>query len=399
MPNKYYLITSIAIIFFIGSFAIFNAGYEESAKEDIQEKEEEKQTVIGPSKDSSKEEATEEEKIKEYFPETVECSYEIEGIPSPKAVRFNPEGDEFWVASLMNKKYGIFVFDSKSGEEKNKIPLPDGGGVEIIFDSKGNNAFVSQMEMGRVFKIDTSTKEIIETYNSGGNWTKGIDLSYDEKYIFVSNWTDHNVSKINLSKEKGKEMFSTVETPRGIYLTKEHLYVAGFAEGEIEKIDLKTKEAKIVKKTGGAMRSIVSDGKYLYVSDMANQAVYRVNKSSEEVIKFAETDKNPNTIRLILEKKVLVVSNRGINHPSGDYSIAGPEWGSVLFFDLMDGNLIYGLVGGNQTTGLDISKDGKFVVFTNFLDGSLTFCLLPDFDNFSAWEEEEIKRHKEKIIK
>jgi hypothetical protein len=76
------------------------------------------------------------------------------------------------------------------------------------------------------------------------------------------------------------------------------LFVAGFRTGEIEKINLETKERK------------------------NNFKNWRRNSPYN----------NPNAIALTPDKKVLIVSNRGKNHPSGNYSIPGPEWGSILFF-------------------------------------------------------------------
>jgi DNA-binding beta-propeller fold protein YncE len=69
----------------------------------------------------------------------------------------------------------------------------------------------------------------------------------------------------------------------------------------------------------------------------------------------------------------LIVSNRGKNHPSGNYNIPGPEWGSILFFDTSTGKMLDALLAGNQPTALAISPDGN-----------LTLCQLPSFEEFLA---------------
>jgi poly-gamma-glutamate capsule biosynthesis protein CapA/YwtB (metallophosphatase superfamily)/DNA-binding beta-propeller fold protein YncE len=318
----------------------------------------------------------------------VKCVYRISGIPSPKGAAFSPDGKEIWVTSLMNTNRGVLVFDAKTGAHIKDIVLPDGGGVEIIFNLSGNKAYVSQMETARVFEIDAKTKEILRIFDTKSSWTKVLAISPKEDFLFASNWSGNNVSIIDLKTGKLIENIPTVKTPRGIYILKDGktLYVAGFENGEIEKINLETKERKIILKTEGAMRHIVGDEEkgVLYFSDMGKNKIFKVNLQNDKVEEFAKTDNNPNTIALTPDKKVLIVSNRGENHPSGNYNIPGPEWGSILFFDTSTGKMLDALVAGNQPTALAVSPDGKYFVYSDFLDGNLTLCQLPSYEEFVA---------------
>lgn len=318
----------------------------------------------------------------------VKCVYRISGIPSPKGAAFSPDGKEIWITSLMNKNRGIVVFDAKTGAHIKDIVLPDGGGVEIIFNLSGNKAYVSQMETARVFEIDAKTKEILRIFDTKSSWTKVLAISPKEDFLFASNWSGNNVSIIDLKTGKLIENIPTVKTPRGIYILKDGktLYVAGFENGEIEKINLETKERKIILKTEGAMRHIVGDEEkgVLYFSDMGKNKIFKVNLQNDKVEEFAKTDNNPNTIALTPDKKVLIVSNRGKNHPSGNYNIPGPEWGSILFFDTSTGKMLDASVAGNQPTALAVSPDGKYFVYSDFLDGNLTLCQLPSYEEFVA---------------
>jgi len=318
----------------------------------------------------------------------VKCVWRISGIPSPKGAAFSPDGKEIWVTSLMNKNRGVIIFDAKTGAHIKDIVLPDGGGVEIIFNLKGNKAYVSQMETARVFEIDAKTKEISRTFETKSSWTKVLAISSNEDLLFASNWSGNNVSIINLKNGKLIENIPTVATPRGIYILKDGktLYVAGFKNGEIEKINLETKERKVIFKSGGAMRHIVGDEekRVLYFSDMGKNKIFKVNLDNDKVEEFVKTDNNPNTIALTPDKKVLIISNRGKNHPSGNYNIPGPEWGSILFFDSESGKMLDALVAGNQPTALAVSPDGKYFVYSDFLDGNLTLCELPTYEEFIA---------------
>lgn len=316
----------------------------------------------------------------------IQCLFSLTNVPSPKAAAFSPDGQEIWVTSLMNPYRGLIVFDAITGAHLKNIVLPDGGAVELIFTEDGRRVYVSQMETARVFEIDAQTKEILRILSTGGTWTKGLALSADQNWLYASNWVSNDISIINLQTGQLQRRQPTVKTPRGIYLFNDILYVAGFDNGEIEKINLISGQREIIYQTGGAMRHIVGDleQEVLYISDMGRARIYKVDLVTDQVIEFAATDINPNTIALSLDGRILVVSNRGRNHPSGNYYVPGLEWGSILFFDTTDGQLLEALIGGNQPTALALSPDGHRLVYSNFLDHNLTVCQLPSYEELKA---------------
>jgi sugar lactone lactonase YvrE len=409
VPDKYYLIISISLISLIGVRSIFWAGYE---PEKIGKTEEEinlkgsLQEFKNKDKDNKEEQEKEEivelkdKKIKiEKLNSTdnpVVCDYKIKGIPSPKAIKFRPKSDEVWITSLMNKEYGVVVFNRKSGALIKKIKLPDGGGVEVTFNKNGSIAFVSQMETGRVFQINTADKNIEKVLDTKSSWTKVMVLNGDEEFLFTSNWTGNDISKINLSTNQVQRLETTKE-PRGLYLNQEFLYVAGFSDGEIIKHNLDQGTAKTLISTGGAMRSIVGADKYLYVSDMARGSIYKVNTETDEVVKFVDTDNNPDSLIISPDNKLLIISNRGVNYSEDNYSIPGPEWGTILFYDLQSGQKLNALIAGNQPTGLDISRN--LLDYSNFLDGEVIVCNLPTYEELIVAAKDNLKNYKEKILK
>lgn len=339
-------------------------------------------------------------------------------IPAPKSLTFTPDGKEMWVASLMNAKSGLAVFDvsfmndeltgqvnasvgaaignpSSSVKAASttvakriaSIVLPGGGAVEVIFSKDGSKAYVSQMETARVFEIDTSAKKVLRIFKTGASWTKIMLISPDGKKLYASNWITNNVSEIDLVTGKLVRNIKTVATPRGLYATKggAYLYVAGYDKGEIQKIDLSTGKGTVVYKTGGAMRHIVADenapnGGVLYISDMGRASIFKLSLKDDSVVKFASTDVNPNTIALSPDKKILIVSCRGVNKSATDYYNPGPEWGSVLLFDTATGAKLDAIVGGNQPTALDIASNGSFFAFSDFLDARIQLFALPSYE-------------------
>ncbi len=212
-----------------------------------------------------------------------------------------------------------------------------------------------------------------------------LALSPDERTLYAANWSSDDVSAIDLASGKVK-LLKTVRTPRGLYPTPDgkRLFVAGYADGEIQRIDLASGASKVLIRTGGAMRHLVGDpeaGK-LYADDMATRQAFVVDLATERVRQLARTDKMPNTIDLSPDGKVLYVSNRGRNGRC--YCAPGPEWGSVLAIDTASGKVLDAIVGGNQSTGLDVSPDGRILAFSDFLDNRVHLYTIPDYQTLAA---------------
>jgi YVTN family beta-propeller protein len=214
-----------------------------------------------------------------------------------------------------------------------------------------------------------------------GTWSKVMALSPDEKTLYVANWSSNNVSEIDLGSGRVRRLLPTVATPRGLYPTSDgaRLYVAGYDQGELARIDLASGRSTVLLRTGGAMRHLVGDparGR-LYADDMATDTAFVVDLRTEKVRKLARTDAKPNTIDVTPDGRVLYVSNRGENGSS--YYLPGPEWGSVLAVDTATGRVLDAIVGGNQTTGLDVSPDGQTLAFSDFLDNRVTLYAIPAY--------------------
>jgi DNA-binding beta-propeller fold protein YncE len=304
--------------------------------------------------------------------------------PAPKQVAFTPDGSELWICDLGG---GVDVFEASTGRRAAHIGLGGKSGVEVVFNRAGTLAYVSQMETASVFEIDVSTRRVRRHLFTTGSWSKVMALSPDEKTLFVSNWVSHDVSQIDLATGREVRRFHTVTTPRGLYVTPDgnRLYVAGFGDGRLERFDLGTLRSKIVLDTGGALRHLVGDPvrQLLYVDDMAKDEVYVVDLTTEHTRLLARTDDTPNTIDLSPDGRVLFVSNRGRNNPRS-YYLPGPEWGSVLAIDTATGRILDAVVGGNQTTGLDVSPDGTELAFTDFLDNRVSLYAIPSYVALAA---------------
>jgi YVTN family beta-propeller protein len=319
----------------------------------------------------------------------------------PKQVIFSRDGKELWVSLL--KGLGVEIYDPKTGAKLDHIELGKHGAVEIVFNRAGTRAYVSQMETASVYEIDTATRKVLRVFKTKGSWTKVMLLSPDEKTLWTSNWISNDVSEIDLATGKVLHRIPVVANPRGLYETPDGsaLYVAGFKSGEIQKIDLATRKGAVIfKKAGGSMRHMVADDKkrLLYVDDLTSNAVFVVDLATDKVRRLTGTDECPNTMALTLDKKVLIVSNRGKDNPKS-YYIPGPEWGSVLALDTGTGKVLDAIVGGNQCTGLDVSPDGKLLAFSDLLDDDVWVYTIPDYATFAAGDGGRGAAHAKDLVK
>jgi YVTN family beta-propeller protein len=317
---------------------------------------------------------------------------------NPKQVAFSPDGRELWVTLLGG--HGVQVFDARTRRLLDQIRLGQHGAVEVIFSRDGRTVFASQMESASVFEIDRASHKVRRQFRTKGSWTKVMALSPDERTLYAANWSSDDVSAIDLASGRVK-LLKTVRTPRGLYPTADgrRLFVAGFADGEIQRIDLASGASKVLLRTGGAMRHLVGDpraGK-LYADDMAKGEAFVVDLATEKVRLLARTDRMPNTIDLSPDGKVLYVSNRGKNGKC--YCAPGPEWGSVLAIDTASGKVLDAIVGGNQTTGLDVSPDGRTLAFSDFLDNRVHLYTIPSYQVLAAGGGGRAVAHRKDLLK
>jgi YVTN family beta-propeller protein len=261
------------------------------------------------------------------------------------------------------------------------------GAVEVIFNRAGTFAYASQMETAKVFEIDTATRKVTRSFKTESAWTKVVALSPDEKTLYAANWSGNDVSVISLLTGKLVKRVPVSKTPRGLWPTADgkYLFVAGFDAGDLERIDLATWRVKKVFHSGGAMRHLVADEKTgkLYASDMNKDVVWVTDMKTLKTTKFCNTDEKPNTIELSPDGKILFISNRGENNPVS-YYLKGYEWGTILLMSTADGHPLDAVVGGNQCTALDVSADGRTLVFSDFLDDRLRVYDVPAFSVLAA---------------
>jgi DNA-binding beta-propeller fold protein YncE len=320
---------------------------------------------------------------------------------APKGVSVTPDGSEAWT-SILNGPPSIQIFDPLTGESIGEVDIGEHGAVEVIFNKAGTLAYTSQMETAKCFEIDVKTRKVLREFDTESAWTKWVTLSPDEKTLYASNWSGDDVSEIDLATGTLVRRMRVSNTPRGMYATADgkYLFVAGFDSGYLDRIDLATGETTAVFKDGVALRHIVGDERTgrLFISDMAKDVIWVHDIASATTTLWVETDEKPNTIDLSPDGKMLFVSCRGENNPVS-YYVPGPEWGSILVFDTSNGEPLDALIGGNQPTALDVSDDGRILMFSDFLDNRLRVYEIPPYETFAAGGGGRYEAHFAEIAK
>ncbi len=112
---------------------------------------------------------------------------------------------------------------------------------------------------------------------------------------------------------------------------------------------------------------ISPDGRRCFISDMSRYVVYELDAATLALLHTYPASWNTNTIGLDSRGRYLFISNRGPNNKI-NYTLRSPEDGKVLMYDTASRELKATITGGNQPTGLDVSSDDRYLVFSNFLD-------------------------------
>jgi YVTN family beta-propeller protein len=307
----------------------------------------------------------------------------------PKSVIFTRDGKRLVVPILGEKGVDIIPFDSLAPKRRITLTPPgknNCGYVEPALVRRRNEIWVSQMETGQVHILEGDDPEYRQSISVGGRWPKVITISPDEKTAFVSNWNSLDVSIIDVDSRKLLRRIPVSGIPRGMAVTADgkYLYVCIYSTGNVDKIDLAT--FKIVKNLPfgrGAARHIVLDDKrgLGYVSDMATGKVSSFTLADDKIQKRLWAGYNLNTLAISGDGRFLFVSSRGVNNAQ-TYLKKGPDFGKVTVIDAAEMKIVDWVWGRNQCTGLTLSPDDKYMVFTDFLDANVEV-----YDISGLWKE------------
>jgi 6-phosphogluconolactonase (cycloisomerase 2 family) len=310
----------------------------------------------------------------------------------PKQVIFSPDS-RFLYIPLLND-VGFQIFDMEKKEMLSKVsvgPKPKLKGFpEGLFLEKYKTFLITQMSTNTVFEYtyaDDGTVVFKRMFPSLGGYPKFLAYAPSLDLLAVSNWLTNDVTVFDYQTARAVKKIPNLATPRGLAFTPDDkfLYVTSYDGGNVFKFGTADwKETVRFFKAKASMRHIVLDPgrNRCFVSDMANYLIFELDMTSLALIHTYKASYCPNTISLNADGRLLFVSCRGPNNPV-DYTLRSPKDSMVMIFDTEKKALIGTIQGGNQPTGLDLSSDDRFLVFTNFQDA-----------NFEIYDVSELCRVK-----
>ena len=311
--------------------------------------------------------------------ETAPVSVEKIGVYScgrqPKQVLFSPDDAYILLPLLEDTGFDVFSVAEKKVIRRISPPGADKlGFAEGLFIPQKGVFLISQMTTGCLHEYSWPGFEYRRTIKTGGNWSKFIAYSAEKDLLAVSNWVSNDISLLDYTSGTLLRLIPTGKAPRGMLFLDggKSLVSLSFDSGLIEKFAVDSgKRTACITVPNACMRHIccTGDQKTAFVSDMYNRQVYKIDLAAFRITGQCRVYRNPNTIDL-LDDRWLFVSTRGPNNPE-DYTKRSPSNGKIHIIDTKDMSIIETFEGGNQPTGLDISKDGTTLCFSDFQDAAI----------------------------
>ncbi len=307
----------------------------------------------------------------------------------PKSVRFI---DNQRVAVPLLNDTGIDIINIHTGKTTRIAPpkkfAVKEGFVESLVIGRKKELWISQMNTGALHVFDSKRLKYKKTVQTKGIW--GKVLLYDEgrQRVYFSNWESKDISVIDAEKYRELFRLPAKGVPRGMAMSEDgsYLYVCQYGKknaidrnGRIVKISLKKNKIISFFGTTGAKRHAVPlyQDDLLFVSDMSRDEVISYRLDNDRSAGAIDVYDHPNTIALSPDRRMLYVSCRGKNNPKS-YLLKGYDLGRIYVIDTVKKKVVEYWKGGNQPTGLDVSPDGRFVVFSDFLDDAIRVYQRPD---------------------
>jgi DNA-binding beta-propeller fold protein YncE len=296
----------------------------------------------------------------------------------PKSACFSPEGDRLFVPLLDQRGVDVFRFSGLEFRFEKRLAVPGSaavGFVEAMTDRKRRELWVSNMEENRVHIFDLDTLAYKGFADTGGVLPKVIVQNPAGDITAVSNWVSRTVCLFDSETKERLALIPVGGTPRGMAFSPDGklLYTAIFDEPLIAVINMDEKKVTAryrLYQGAGAARHVLYSGGKLFVSDMYRGTVCILDAATGKLLGAVRVGPNINTIVLSPDGRRLYASSRGRNNPE-DYTKPGPDFGAVYVLRAEDLSLEEKIWGRNQPTGLALSPDGNYLVFTDFLDDNL----------------------------
>lgn len=210
--------------------------------------------------------------------------------------------------------------------------------------------------------------EAIAEMIAAGSRPNYVAFSPDGKYIYVSNYSDDTIAKIELSTGDTVAVYNTGYEPLSLCLleSKNKLYAANRGDGTISEIDLSS-GASVSFSIGNSPWDIVSspDGDRLYVSLNGDKAIKIFDTTTGEAVATIQLEQTPTGLAITADGSRLFVANRDDD--------------SISLIDPEGGNVVDTIGVGDGPAALECDGNGNYLYVANSYDGTISVVRTWDF--------------------
>lgn len=238
----------------------------------------------------------------------------VHSIPAP-GIRCQDvawDGTNLWVTDNVTRMY--YKIEPENGSVLHQITFPAQSPYSegITFDGQylwANGWQESNGEGSKIFKIDTETGDILESFDypegTEDNWPHG--LTFDGTHLWANNFNTNTLDKIDPSTGN---LLTTLPAPGsysvGIAWDGHFLWTDDFHQGKIFKQDPLTGEIlgeEYIMMSN--MRGLTWDGEYLWCVSWEDQMIYKIDvgplRISEEERHGISLYPNPSSGKVYLQ--------------------------------------------------------------------------------------------------
>ena len=198
---------------------------------------------------------------------------------SPHGMAVSGDGRRVYVTCEARQE--IVVIDAVNEQISHSIPTHQAGSHMLAVDSKDTKAYVANFWHGTVTVLDLQKRKIIAQISTGAG-TEGIDLSPDDKFLYVTSVVTNQLIKVNTTTLKivAQKNIGEKTSPIRVLVTPDgkNLVVNVEGRGEVRTYDPFSLVLKKVIKVGTQnIGLVIADSIYAYSANMLDHTVSMVN--------------------------------------------------------------------------------------------------------------------------
>jgi YVTN family beta-propeller protein len=249
----------------------------------------------------------------------------------PHNVQVAPNGKTVWVTSMgmLSTDFDqVIVINPYNNTVIKRIYL----GQElhlahVVLDEGCQNAFVTTYEGNKIFQINTTTYNVVNTFN-----------------------------------------LDTLSGPHGMRYSNGKLYIANMDSMSMAIIDVATSQISYIPFGGVAVQTAVTpNGKYAFATLYDTKEVARYNIQTHQITKISLPSEAQGPIQIYPtpDSKHLYVCDQG-------GLLGRPNSNKVYVIDIENASVNASITVGNKAHGVVVSNDGKFAYVTNVADNTVS---------------------------